>query len=30
VEEREVRARTIARALIPWGESGVKADVARL
>jgi hypothetical protein len=34
VEEREVRAGTIARALAPWGESGVrvrvKADVARL
>jgi hypothetical protein len=31
---REVRAGTIARALAPWGESGVrvrvKADVARL
>jgi hypothetical protein len=34
MEEREVRAGTIARALAPWGESGVrvrvKADVARL
>jgi hypothetical protein len=34
VEEREVRAGTIARALAPWGESGVRvrvrADVARL